>query len=72
MNIGQEQIKTSCPGCEVSISFSVNDVREEKSVICPGCGKDIALKKDQSVDKVVDDVNASIEDLLGTIRRFGK
>ncbi len=72
MDIGQEQIQTSCPGCEAPISLSINDVREEKSVVCPGCGKDVALKKDQSVDKVIDDVNASVEDLLGTIRRFGK
>ncbi|MEK7624996.1 MAG: hypothetical protein AAB467_01450 [Patescibacteria group bacterium] len=72
MDIGQEQIKTACPGCEAPISFSLNDVREEKSLVCPGCGKSIALKKEQSVDKVVDDVNASVEDLLGTIRGFGK
>lgn len=72
MDIGQEQIQTSCPGCEAPISFSLNDAREEKSLLCPGCGKSIALKKNQSVDKVVDDVNASVEDLLGTIGRFGK
>lgn len=72
MDIGQEQIKTSCPECEAPISFSLNDVREEKSLVCPGCGKNVALKKDQSVDKITNDVNASVEDLLGTIRGFGK
>lgn len=72
MDIGQEQIETSCPGCRAPISFSVNDVREEMSLVCSGCGKSIALKKDESVDKVIDDVNASVEDLLGAVRGFGK
>lgn len=70
-DISRQNIKFSCPKCNFQNTITLRQAKNQETVKCGRCKKDINLvDKDGSVNKIIDNVNSAIDNLNETIKKI--
>jgi transcription elongation factor Elf1 len=71
-DISQRKLDHNCPSCSSKNSFTLKQVQNQETIRCTNCQKEVALIKDDSVDKAVQDTNKIMNDFKNSIKKLGR
>jgi hypothetical protein len=72
IDISKQKVKIDCPECKSKVEVTMQQVADEKTVVCR-CGQKIKLQdKDNSAKNGIKNMNKAFDDLNKTLKNFGK